>query len=200
VHDVVLRAGDMLYMPRGWLHQAMTSTTDSLHLTVGVNVYTWIDAARAALRRAESNVEWRRSVPADGEGGREVAELLAEHMEPDDVVRRMRRRFVASRRPLPEEPIAQLRALERLTADSEVERRPTVIAELLTRRDGLVLAFEGKTLGLPAAAGEALEELVTAEGPVRPRDLPGDLDEESRLVLVRRLVREGFLRVADPGA
>ena len=200
VHDVVLRAGDVLYMPRGWLHQAMTSTTDSLHLTVGVNVYTWIDAARAALRRAESNVEWRRSVPADGEGGREVAELLAEHMEPDDVVRRMRRRFVASRRPLPEEPIAQLRALERLTADSEVERRPTVIAELLTRRDGLVLAFEGKTLGLPAAAGEALEELVTAEGPVRPRDLPGDLDEESRLVLVRRLVREGFLRVADPGA
>ena len=87
--------------------------------------------------------------------------------------------------------------MERLTADSEVERRPTVIAELLTRRDGLVLAFEGKTLGLPAAAGEALEELVTAEGPVRPRDLPGDLDEESRLVLVRRLVREGFLRISE---
>jgi lysine-specific demethylase/histidyl-hydroxylase NO66 len=200
VHDVVLRAGDMLYMPRGWLHQAMTSATDSLHLTVGVNVYTWIDAARAALRRAESDVEWRRSVPADGEGGRELAELLGEHMEPEDVVRRMRRRFVSSRRPVSEDPIAQLRALDRVTADSEVERRPTVIAELLTRRNGLVLGFEGKTLRLPAAAGEALEELVTGEGPMRPRDLPGELDEESRLVLVRRLVREGFLRVVEPGA
>jgi JmjC domain len=200
VHDVVLRAGDSLYMPRGWLHQAMTSSVDSLHLTVGVNVYTWIDAARAALRRAESDVEWRRSVPADGEGGGELAELLAEHMEPEDVVRRMRRRFVGSRRPVGDEPISQLRALEGLTADSEVERRPTVIAELYVRRDGFVLAFEGKALRLPAATGEALEELVTAESPVRARDLPGDLDEESCLVLVRRLVREGFLRIAEPGA
>jgi lysine-specific demethylase/histidyl-hydroxylase NO66 len=200
VHDVVLRAGDMLYMPRGWLHQAMTSSVDSLHLTVGVNVYTWIDAVRAALRRCESDVEWRRSVPVDGEGGRELAELLAEHLEPEDVLRRMRRRFVASRRAVADDPIAQRRLLEALTAGSEVERRPTVIAELHRRGAGCVLAFEGKTLRLPADTGDALEELVTTDGPVRPRDLPGDLDEESRLVLVRRLVREGFLRVLDPSS
>ena len=34
--DLVLRAGDSLYLPRGWLHQAETSETDSLHLTVGI--------------------------------------------------------------------------------------------------------------------------------------------------------------------
>jgi ribosomal protein L16 Arg81 hydroxylase len=49
VLDVTLQAGDTLYLPRGWLHEAKTSETDSLHLTMGVNVYTWMDAFRAAL-------------------------------------------------------------------------------------------------------------------------------------------------------
>jgi hypothetical protein len=34
-------------------------------------------------------------------------------------------------------------------------------------------------------------------GPFTPAQLPGDLDDESRLVLVRRLVREGFLRISE---
>ena len=38
VLDVTLRAGDTMYLPRGWLHQALTSGSDSLHITVGVNV------------------------------------------------------------------------------------------------------------------------------------------------------------------
>ena len=49
VLDVTLRAGDTLYLPRGWLHQALTSGSDSLHITVGVNVRRWLDEARAAL-------------------------------------------------------------------------------------------------------------------------------------------------------
>jgi hypothetical protein len=39
--------------------------------------------------------------------------------------------------------------------------------------------------------------LAAADGPVQACDLPGELDEAGRLVLVRRLVREGFLRVSD---
>ncbi|HEU4943265.1 MAG TPA: cupin domain-containing protein, partial [Gaiellaceae bacterium] len=38
VRDLVLRSGDMLYLPRGWLHEALTSEEDSLHLTVGISV------------------------------------------------------------------------------------------------------------------------------------------------------------------
>ena len=51
VLDVTMQAGDTLYLPRGWLHQAMTSDAASLHLTVGVNVATWRDAVREAWTR-----------------------------------------------------------------------------------------------------------------------------------------------------
>ena len=57
VMDVTLRAGDTLYLPRGWLHQALTSDADSLHITIGVNVRTWVDAVRKLLDGLE-----RRSV------------------------------------------------------------------------------------------------------------------------------------------
>jgi ribosomal protein L16 Arg81 hydroxylase len=30
VLELTLRAGDTLYLPRGWLHDALTSETDSL--------------------------------------------------------------------------------------------------------------------------------------------------------------------------
>jgi ribosomal protein L16 Arg81 hydroxylase len=198
VHDVVLRAGDTMYLPRGWLHQAMTSKVDSLHLTVGVNLYTWIEALRAALKAAENELELRRSVPADGEGGQELVELLAERLEPESVVRRMRRKFVDGRRPILENRIQELRALEDLTTDSLVERRPTVIADLRPRRDGGIrLAFEGKRVAFPARARAEVERLADADEPVRLSDLPGELDDEGRLVLARRLVREGFLRLVE---
>ena len=170
VHDVVLRAGDTMYLPRGWLHQAMTSDVDSLHLTVGVNLYTWIEALRAALKACENEVELRRSVPADGEGGPDLAALLAERLEPEAVVRRMRRRFIDARRPILDDRIAELRALDELTVDSEVVRRPTVIFDMRTRGDGSVrLAFEGKRVVLPAHAREEVEQLAVADEPVRLR-------------------------------
>ena len=77
VLELTLRAGDTLYLPRGWLHDALTSETDSLHVTVGVNVPTWADAFRAALDECESDVEFRRSVPDDGEMSADLLERLA---------------------------------------------------------------------------------------------------------------------------
>jgi hypothetical protein len=196
VHDVTLRAGDTLYLPRGWLHEALTSGTDSLHLTVGVSVYTWLDAFRAALAACEDDVRFRRSVPSDGVGGAGLAEALADRLDPDAVARRMRRRFVRTRRPIREGRLSELRALERLTTETRVERRPTVVADLTSEDGRVALAFEGKTVVFPAHARAAVEHAFAAETPFRPCDLPGDLDEAGRLVLVRRLVREGFLRLS----
>ena len=59
VLDVTLRAGDTLYLPRGWLHEALTSEGDSLHLTVGLSAYTWIDAFKDALEECRNEVGFR---------------------------------------------------------------------------------------------------------------------------------------------
>ena len=59
--------------------------------------------------------------------------------------------------------------------------------------DRAELTFEGGTLEFPAHVGEVLEFVLRTDEPFRPSDLPGTLDEEGRLALVARLVREGLL-------
>jgi hypothetical protein len=197
VDDFVLRAGDTLYLPRGWLHQAETSDTDSLHLTIGINAYTWLDAAKAALAESERDLTFRHGVEPGADEADRLAEQLAAELDPELVAKRRRRTFVQTRRPIRADGLSQLRALERLSADTELERRETVIADLEESGDGWTLVFEGRELRLPAHAGPELEACYEADEPFRLSELPGDLDAEGRLVLARRLVREGFLRIRD---
>jgi JmjC domain len=193
--DLVLRAGDTLYLPRGWLHQAETSASDSLHLTIGVTAHTWLDAAKGALHEVEDELAFRRGVDSGGPDG--LAELLGEHLDPEQVEGRRRRRFLDTRRPIRQDALTQLRALEGLDTETEVERRETVIADLEESPGGLALVFEGKEIRFPAHGAAELRSCFEREAPFRVADLPGELDDEGRLVLVRRLVREGFLRVSD---
>jgi hypothetical protein len=191
VHDVLLRPGDTLYLPRGWLHEATTSDSDSLHITVGVNVYTWMDAIKAALRECEDDVEFRRSPDGDAE---ELLDRLLARLEPDEVAQRQRQKLVTTRRSVLPDQLTQLRALEGLKVETSLERRPTVLFDLESR----TLRYEGKEIRFPEGVEEALEFIAFGDEPFDASDIPGELDDESRLVLVRRLVREGFLRIREP--
>jgi ribosomal protein L16 Arg81 hydroxylase len=195
VTDVTLTAGDTLYLPRGWPHEAVTDAADSLHLTVGLHPPTRLDALRAALDACAGDLELRRGLAGDGELPAALLERVAARLAPEEVARRARRRFVATRRPVLDDQLAQARAAARLAAHDVVERRETVIAELEVTDAGATLLFEGKELRFPAHAAECVAAVYAADGPFAAADLPGrSLDEAGRVVLVRRLVREGFLR------
>lgn len=186
VDELTLEPGDTLYAPRGWPHAAVAQEAASLHLTVGMHPPTRLDALRAALDECGDDVEFRRGLGRDADLPPELLERFAERLTPEAVARRARRRFVDSRRAILDRQLSHARC----EAGDLVERRSTVIAEL----EGATLRFEGKEIVFPDAARETLAALAAADGPVRARDLPGGLDEASRLVVVRRLVREGYLR------
>ena len=187
VLDVVLEPGDTLYLPRGWLHEALTSDLDSLHVTVGVNVVRWVDGVRAALDELEWELPYRRSIDEEPEA---ILELLADRLDPESVRRRAHERLVRGRRPVLDGQLEELRRLDSLTVGTPLERRETVLADL----DGTELRWGRTSLRFPERLAPELEFLVTAPAPFTAADLPGTLDDEGRLVLVRRLVREGFLR------
>jgi ribosomal protein L16 Arg81 hydroxylase len=191
--DFVLRAGDTLYLPRGWLHEAETSATDSLHLTIGIAAHTWLDAARGAFAALEDEQGFRHDVARGEADGLE--DSFAAQLDPETVERRRRRRFVETRRPIRADGLTQLRAVARLDGASLLERRATVIADLEEANGVVTLVFEGKEIGFPAHAAPELRACFDAEEPFRAADLPGELDADGRIVLARRLVREGFLRV-----
>jgi cupin superfamily protein len=192
VLDVTLTPGDTLYLPRGWLHEALTSDADSLHLTVGVNVITWLDAIKAALDDAGDTLAFRRSLEAGD--AQDALDALAGRLTHDDVERRRSERLISRARPELADGFDQLRALEHLAHDTSVERRPAH-ARLAEDGDSVVLAFDGTEMRLPGRIRDDVEAIMAADAPFSADDLPGSLDLDGRLVLIRRLVREGFLRI-----
>jgi ribosomal protein L16 Arg81 hydroxylase len=62
--EVRLEAGDLLYIPRGHAHEAFTTDSSSLHLTVGVNVYRWADLLHQALAEVtRRDARFRETLP-----------------------------------------------------------------------------------------------------------------------------------------
>ena len=85
-----------------------------------------------------------------------------------------------------------------------VARRPGPV-RLEEADDGRVaLVLTDRTIRFPAAARPALDAMVARPGPFVVAELAPHLDERSRVVFTRRLLREGVLRrvelVPDPPA
>jgi len=64
VADIVLNAGDVLYLPRGWWHAVTADQgTASLHLTFGLVTHTGADLLTWLVDELRSRVALRRDVP-----------------------------------------------------------------------------------------------------------------------------------------
>jgi ribosomal protein L16 Arg81 hydroxylase len=60
----LLQQGDLLYMPRGLYHEAISDESTSLHITLGANSITWSDFLFEAVAAAcLKDVSFRRSLP-----------------------------------------------------------------------------------------------------------------------------------------
>jgi hypothetical protein len=75
-----------------------------------------------------------------------------------------------------------------------VRRRAGSVCELRPDNERLRVLLGDREMRVPGWLAEPLEAVRRADR-LRPRDLAEWLDETSRLVLIRRLVREGLLEV-----
>ena len=216
VFEADLAPGDCLYLPRGFVHSATAQQGVSLHITIGVHAVTAYDVLTAVMESAAEHPAFRAPLPAgfassDGPGGGKalagavescVAEALSwlPGVDPAAVAEEMRRRFWAQRQPLLEGQLLQVAELDRVNDDTVVRRRPRSICEPggESGDDRLRLMLGDRQLVLPREVEPAVRRLI--DGRERPVSALDDLlDAPSRLVLVRRLVREGLIEVTGVG-
>ena len=102
-------------------------------------------------------------------------------------------RFWRGRRPSLAGGLLDVEAARDLDDDSPVVPRPATPPWVERDDVHLRLVLPDRTVTLPAAVEPAVRRLLA--GPATPADLDDLLDAPGRLVLVRRLVREGLLTV-----
>ena len=196
--DVELEPGDALYLPRGYVHAALTTDEHSVHLTVGVLSTTWYDVLTDVVALAGRDEAFRDALPVQPADGladalpdllRRAAAWL-EQLPPEDAEAVVRRRLA---RAVPVEPLpllATAAALRTLDASTPLRPRQGLSADVRVDGDALVLSLPGKSVTLPSFVEPALRRLL--DGPSTPADLAvGGLDDAGALVLARRLLREG---------
>jgi lysine-specific demethylase/histidyl-hydroxylase NO66 len=215
VIDTVLRPGDALYLPRGYIHSAVALGGISAHLTIGVHSVTRWGAVESALdlvrTLAADDPELRRSLPlgvdlADpGTTTEDVAAVLSglhrwlDRVDPAAVADALRARTWAQVRPAPVAPLAQSSAAAALDTDTALRVRPLLRVQLREPvGDRVALVAGRRTHDLPATTRPALAALLAA-GELKVGDLPG-LDAADQLTLARRLVTESIAIVPDARA
>jgi ribosomal protein L16 Arg81 hydroxylase len=208
VIDRVFSPGDVLYLPRGWIHSATALGGTSIHLTIGVAALTRHDVVERLVAAASGHEGLRTSLPVafdrlDPDALRaiveETVESLTEHLSRGvdldrDVAAPLRRRVPRITRPAPVRPLATLDAVADLAAGTPVRWRDGLRAEIVRRGGSTSIVLDGKSVSLPEEADAALRSL-HARLPATAGVLPG-LDEGSSLVVSRRLLREGVLVLA----
>lgn len=205
VREFDLKAGDLMYMPRGTVHDATSNDEASLHITLGVLPVLWSTVLKDALDRAiESDPRYRGSLPPgfaldDELRGQAVDTLagmlasVADAVQPHDIVERAASRALVGRQPVLDGHLLDLEGLRTLGPDTRVRRRPELLWSLTLEGPGLHLEFHGKVVSLPDRVEPELRYVLGADAPFTAREIGGALDVEGRLVLVRRLVQEGLL-------
>ena len=197
-------------MPRGFRHAARTAETASLHLTVGMLTRNWNDLLREVVELATEEAWFRESLPVGFAADPAALEAsLADRVEE-------LRRFLdkvdlgqggrPGRPPLLGRPAAAARRascgpcsrLEELGDDTTSGAAPGPPGGCGSPAGGCRLLLGDRTLTMPAALEPAVRRLLDADR-CTPADLAGHLDGPSRLVLARRLVREGLLQPTAVG-
>jgi lysine-specific demethylase/histidyl-hydroxylase NO66 len=195
--DLTLERGDCLYLPRGFPHAAETVEAASSHLTVGVLAITWERVFRRAVDAAIAAGDLTASVPA---GSLDAAGLEAPdpgrlgcHLEPSSL------RPSLAKEIWHRQPATRLRPLVPPAVDIDTPVRLTPGPLLwLTTRSGpggcrTVFGLGDRELDLPTEAHPFLADVLTRSASFTAASIGCEVDDASRVVLVRRLAAEGVV-------
>ncbi|MFE0047590.1 cupin domain-containing protein [Streptomyces albireticuli] len=201
--DVVLRTGDLLYVPRGWWHAVSADQgTRSLHVTFGLDPHTPSDLlswlAEQLLRHEEFRADLPRLAPEADQAAflAVLRTLLTDELRDPGLLARYTRAVDAR---APGRMAPSLPHLDGVPADRGLRVRMTTARAVLdTTSDAVLLTAAGATYEFAPAAGPVLRPLV--EGHARTLGELADaagLDVADVAGLVQELVEGQVVAVCE---
>jgi ribosomal protein L16 Arg81 hydroxylase len=205
--ELLLQRGDVLYIPRGLMHDAVAvDDGPSMHVTIGLHAFRWSEVLLEALAaQALADPELRTGLPLGALVGgadpdalraamRDKVDRALGAMRWDDVSDRMQGQFEREHK----EHLAGLviDAITLITPETVFVRRPGARAAVVSDGDAVNVHVNERSTRWPAAIAPMLDAALTREGPFRMADLGDDLDDKGKVTLLRRLLAEGAVAIA----
>ncbi|NEQ07038.1 MAG: hypothetical protein F6K37_14155 [Moorea sp. SIO4E2] len=200
-----LKTGDLLYLPRGWGHAASTGDGASLHLTVGVFVYTWSDLVDSILGVInQQDLKFQNALPVGFMRDTEVRETIKEdfYQSINNFVQQAKlelgieqlgeRLIRQMKDPLPGRYFSNIEQLSRIDLKTLVTKKPGTFCQTTVKKDEIVVNYPGNQLKLPKSWENAIKN-ISGNRQIVIEDFPGTNDE--KLTFARQMVRSGLLTI-----
>lgn len=202
LHSFTLEQGDLIYIPRGFVHAAECGEVPSLHITFGVKPFFLQEILGAAIQAAVQRDErWRTALPLGfmhGQRETVVRRAMAALREITDetflgaVVDRFREELVET---FPLDVSGQVEDFYQPAAiglGDSVGPRRGIVYQVHVDGDTVRLNYGARSIVFPGFFQDALNfSLRTPAFAVR--DLPGELQDEERVAFIERLMQEGLV-------
>lgn len=199
--ELLLKAGDVLYVPRGRVHAAQTHAEPSVHLTVGIHAPTVLMLAIGALHSQSFRDD------------RLNARLPVRHLDDSDLeatIRDLVRDAIAGvvdsgaldegvglladvlvrRGACP--PVGKIASANAIDGQTWVVKHRPLYAHVKTVADGVTLQFASLSINAGADHEAAMRFVAHSVEPFRVGDMPGLRSDQQR-DLARSLIVSGFL-------
>jgi ribosomal protein L16 Arg81 hydroxylase len=202
LHSFVLEQGDLIYIPRGFVHAAECESEPSLHITLGVTGSFWEDLLYAAVRAATLRDErLRHALPlgflqtsndALVKRLRGVFRELADEAFLGGVVAQFKDELVRMYPLDVSDQIVDFFRPRPLTIDDIVGARRAIVYQMHDGDDSVRLNYGARAIVFPSFFREALEFALNRPAYVI-REIPGELEDEERIAFAERLLEEGLV-------
>jgi len=202
VHSFTLQQGDTLYIPRGYVHAAECGSEPSMHITMGMYPDSWDQLIGAAVKTMiQRDDSLRLALPFgymkdDGAGIiNRIGEVLRSAADPEflaEILEQFRDGAVPKASFDISGQIASFFQPNPLTLDDKVGPRAGLVYRMHAHDEAVTLKVGTRAITFPDFFGEALNfALETPSFAVQ--DLPGELENEEKLVFIERLMQEALI-------
>lgn len=202
LHAFTLQAGDMVYIPRGYVHAAECGTECSMHVTLGIYPNSWDELLNAIIKAAILRDEsLRLALPfghMKGEDAgivRRAADVLRGLADPaflGQVLNQFRDETVKRAALDISGQIASFYQSAELKLEDLMGARPGLFYTIRKGEETVTLNVGTRAITFPDFFAEALHFALN-----RPvfaiGELPGDLEDGERILFVERLIQEALL-------
>ncbi len=202
--EATLARGQLLYLPRGFVHAAATSEQGSAHLTIGVHALRHRDLLSEMVAVAAERARLLRETlpPLGRDRAREVSaarallqaalDALADPGALTEALARAERRQARAATACVGGSLEAIERCAALELNTMLAHRRGTMAVAFLEAGKACLEFGGNRVDGPEALLPTFE-LVAQRRRFTPADLPDELSSAAKLTLARRLIVEGLI-------
>lgn len=210
-HEFSLEAGDLLYVPGGYVHDvSVLSSEPSFSVTIVFEPFRWRTALDLLVARLHQTSAFIEPLPAgplleDVRGDafsrefkariamirEELAKLTEDELADALAARHLQRMTLPA-----DDRLGSIFQLDKIGLDTRMEKSPKVACRLVRSDDRIRLVLPGGyTLQAGAGAERAIQDILASKAPFRVSDMHRCLSAPAKVALAKRLVGCGLLRV-----